>query len=121
MNLTVGPEPPAVYWRRRALVGVPVLVVLLTFTACVTNSGGEGGQSSVLVARSTASPTPSPTADLTDEECTAEDPCAPPVGSPTAESLVPTQSAVPPVTTPSVAAPAVSAVPARPTRCADAE
>ncbi|HEV2087704.1 MAG TPA: hypothetical protein VGR21_05280, partial [Cryptosporangiaceae bacterium] len=53
-----------------------------------------------------------------DEECTAENPCAPPVGSPPAEALVPTQTAAPPVTTPSVAA---SPVPARPTQCADAE
>ncbi len=122
MNLTVGPEPPAVYWRRRAIVAAPVLVILLTFTACMV-SGGDDGQSSVLVARSsspTTSPTPSPTPSSTasaapGEECTAESPCVPPVGPPPAGTLVPTQTAAP-----SVSAPAASA-PARPTQCANAE
>ena len=36
MRLTVGPLPPAVYWRRRALVlGVALLVVFLIVQACM--------------------------------------------------------------------------------------
>jgi hypothetical protein len=39
MNLTVGPLPPAVYWRRRAIVaGGLLVVILLGFYAC----GGSG-------------------------------------------------------------------------------
>lgn len=43
MRLTVGPLPPAVYWRRRALVLAGVLLVLfLIAQACkATTSGGE--------------------------------------------------------------------------------
>lgn len=41
MNLTVGPLPPAVYWRRRAIVlGALLLVVVLFVSTC---SGGSGG------------------------------------------------------------------------------
>ena len=40
MRLTVGPLPPAVYWRRRAIVlGVAVVLVFLIVQSC---SGGEG-------------------------------------------------------------------------------
>lgn len=42
MNLTVGPLPPAVYWRRRAIViGVLLLVVILFASTC-SGSGGSG-------------------------------------------------------------------------------
>lgn len=43
MRLTVGPLPPAVYWRRRALViGIPVLLVMgLVFL--FDGGGGNGG------------------------------------------------------------------------------
>ncbi|WP_432824579.1 hypothetical protein [Dactylosporangium sp. CA-092794] len=42
MRLTVGPHPPAVYWRRRALVAVLfVVVVLLVWLAL---RGGDGGK-----------------------------------------------------------------------------
>jgi hypothetical protein len=38
MRSTVGPLPPAVYWRRRALVlGVLLLIVIALFVSC----GGE--------------------------------------------------------------------------------
>jgi hypothetical protein len=48
MNLTVGPLPPAVYWRRRAIVlGGLLLVVLLVAYACSgpSNSSASGRQS----------------------------------------------------------------------------
>jgi hypothetical protein len=46
MNLTVGPLPPAVYWRRRAVVaGVLLVLVLLLTYACGGSSGsGAPGQ-----------------------------------------------------------------------------
>jgi hypothetical protein len=41
MRTTVGSLPPAVYWRRRAVVlGVALLVIILWFVAC---SGGDDG------------------------------------------------------------------------------
>jgi hypothetical protein len=60
MNLTVGPLPPAVYWRRRAVVlGVVLLLVILLVSMC----GGSGnaskrGKNSAQVP-TTASPSPS--------------------------------------------------------------
>jgi hypothetical protein len=54
MNLTVGPLPPAVYWRRRALVlGVVLLVVVLFVAMC----SGSGESKSGATAPTTASPT----------------------------------------------------------------
>jgi hypothetical protein len=45
MNLTVGPLPPAVYWRRRALVaGVLLVLVLLLSYSCGGSSPGASGQ-----------------------------------------------------------------------------
>jgi hypothetical protein len=44
MKLTVGPLPPAVYWRRRAIVlGALLLVVVFFVSMC---SGGSGGSNS---------------------------------------------------------------------------
>jgi hypothetical protein len=61
MNLTVGPLPPAVYWRRRALVaGVLVLLILLIAYSCGGSSGsGATGQRSSAHTPTTSSPTPS--------------------------------------------------------------
>jgi len=42
MKLTVGPLPPAVYWRRRVvLLGGLLLVVLLSSSLCSTSSSGK--------------------------------------------------------------------------------
>jgi hypothetical protein len=44
MNLTVGPLPPAVYWRRRAVVlGVLLLVVVLSVSMCHRSHPGKSG------------------------------------------------------------------------------
>src|SRR3954451_17920824 len=61
MNLTVGPLPPAVYWRRRALVaGVLVLLILVVAYSCGGSSGsGATGQRSSTHTPATSSPTPS--------------------------------------------------------------
>jgi hypothetical protein len=42
MNLTVGPLPPAVYWRRRALVLGVVLLLVILFVSMCTAAGGSG-------------------------------------------------------------------------------
>ncbi len=56
MNLTVGPLPPGVYWRRRAVVlGALAVVVALSVAMC--GGSGEGKTK----ASSTASPTGTPT------------------------------------------------------------
>jgi hypothetical protein len=45
MNLTVGPLPPAVYWRRRAIVlGGLLVVILLGFYACGGSGTPAGGK-----------------------------------------------------------------------------
>lgn len=57
MRLTVGPLPPAVYWRRRAVVlGSALLVVILLAYSC-GGSGDEG--SNAKNAGATTSPPPS--------------------------------------------------------------
>jgi hypothetical protein len=59
MNLTVGPLPPAVYWRRRVIVLVAVLaLVLLVVAMC----NGSGPSTASVRTSGSASPTPaSPT------------------------------------------------------------
>jgi hypothetical protein len=56
MKLTVGPLPPAVYWRRRvAIAGTLLLLAIGLFYACSNNSGGSPGKNAQ---RSSAGPTP---------------------------------------------------------------
>lgn len=91
MRLTVGPLPPAVYWRRRAIVlGVLVLVGYLIVSRCGSDSSGapdNTGQSAGDVSASptatlqrpivpsekpapstSAQPQPQPTGPCTDDE-----------------------------------------------------
>jgi hypothetical protein len=93
MNLTVGPLPPAVYWRRRAVVlGVLVVAVLLVVAMCggtgesktpgaanPTHSSSPTTSSSVLtpIIGGTASASPSATASVSVDPTTA-----PPAGPP---------------------------------------
>ncbi len=61
MNLTVGPLPPAVYWRRRAVVaGVLLVLVLLVVYAC-SGSGGAGSAGQPRANTGAATGTPDPT------------------------------------------------------------
>jgi hypothetical protein len=57
MNLTVGPLPPAVYWRRRAIVLGGILVVVIFMISMCSTTGGSGapGKRNTSVT-STASP-----------------------------------------------------------------
>jgi hypothetical protein len=62
MNLTVGPLPPAVYWRRRALVAGVILVIVILFVAMCSGSGKSGSGNRVDgVGASKASSSPSST------------------------------------------------------------
>jgi hypothetical protein len=97
MRLTVGPLPPAVYWRRRAVVlgGLLLVVIVLTYSC-----GGPG--------ESGATPQNSPTA-------------APPASEPAATVTVLTpESGSPRTTAPATSAAATSAAAAAPTGAAAA-
>jgi len=95
MNMTVGPHPPAVYWRRRVLVAAPLLVILGTFTTCL--NGGSDGSSDRPQAKtavrsgSEPSPTPTPTilAPLVPSVSPSPSPSLPVSQSPAAESRTP--------------------------------
>ncbi len=58
MNLTVGPLPPAVYWRRRALVAGGLLVVILLLVYSCGGSSGSGAGNKRAGASATGTPTP---------------------------------------------------------------
>jgi len=121
MNMTVGPLPPAVYWRRRALVGVPLLAILIAFSTCLA-SGSDGKppakEDSRRVAQAqTSEPNPSASSSA-DEDCTAERPCGPESGG--AQSPTASTAQAPDPTASAPASPQVSWSPA-PTAvaCAD--
>lgn len=63
MNLTVGPLPPAVYWRRRAIVlgAIVLLVVLLVATCSGSGSDAQGDGQTPAGDVSPASGSPAPT------------------------------------------------------------
>jgi hypothetical protein len=69
MRLTVGPLPPAVYWRRRVIVLAGVLLALfLLAQACMSTSASPEQRSNTEPGEATSAPPPtpaSPTADLT--------------------------------------------------------
>jgi hypothetical protein len=106
MRLTVGPLPPAVYWRRRVVVlGAGLLFLIVVLYSC----GGSGNST----AKQSASPTP-----------TVESPSSPVLtpetGAPPADSGPPPPPAdapAPTTDTPSVSAPA----PPAGSSCTDAE
>jgi hypothetical protein len=91
MNLTVGPLPPAVYWRRRAFVLFAVLALVLLVVAMCGGSGksttGTGRPSAAATATSPLSvPTPSVQAPIVGAPGGASggvtgSPTAPPAGA----------------------------------------
>lgn len=115
MNLTVGPHPPSVYWRRRAAVGAPLLFVLILFSSCVasgdTEQGGKGAQRKNAAVKQ-------------QDECSKEDPCETVVGGqPTAtqaagSALQPNSSAPPLLIAPS---PRPTPTNGKPGTCADGD
>ena len=78
MRTTVGPLPPAVYWRRRAVVlGALLLVVIVLFVAC---SGRDDTNSKQGRNTSSQYPIPAPASSTPDEEPSFSD--AKPGGGP---------------------------------------
>jgi hypothetical protein len=92
MNLTVGPLPPAVYWRRRAVVaGVLLVLVLLVTYACGGSSGsGAAGQPRANTGPATATGTADPSSTELRPQTGA-----PPSVDPSAQSLVPSVAPAP--------------------------
>jgi hypothetical protein len=88
MRLTVGPLPPAVYWRRRAIVlGITVVLIFLVVQMC---SGGDGGSNAGGVPTSaTQGPGPTPTVTVLRPKTGAP----PTSAGPPKPSVVPTSAA----------------------------
>jgi hypothetical protein len=83
MRLTVGPLPPAVYWRRRAVVlGAALLFLIVVLYSCV-GSGKSGA-----APESTKSPKPpAPTGSVLTPETGAPPTSEPPEPTPTTEQV----------------------------------
>jgi hypothetical protein len=102
MNLTVGPLPPAVYWRRRALVlGAVLALVILLVSMCGGANGAQTPNHPTAATSTSKSPSAAPTPSVQ----------APIVGAPGAASGTPS------TTPPSATAPASAASDI----CSDAE
>jgi hypothetical protein len=92
MKLTVGPLPPAVYWRRRAALGAALLAVLLGFTTCV--AGGSDAAPTKAAPKQTAS---SAVPVRSAAPAVAASPSSSPAGSPTPAAAAPAAIAPAPV------------------------
>ena len=80
MKLTVGPLPPAVYWRRRAVVLAGVLAIVLLLVYSCGGSGSDANPTSD-DAKTKGSPTPSGITYPSEEPQASDDPDASPPGS----------------------------------------
>ncbi len=97
MKLTVGPLPPAVYWRRRAIVlGGLLLVILLIVYACGSNPSNAGDSRD-----SHASPRTSSTAPIAPSSSTSSLPFGPSASASAPATVKPSASAAPSTATPS--------------------
>ncbi|HEY8474612.1 MAG TPA: hypothetical protein VIL37_18505 [Natronosporangium sp.] len=93
MRLTVGPLPPAVYWRRRAIVlGGVLLVLFLVAQACMSASASSEKSATPEPTVSGAPTAPATTLPATPTSTPTGSPPATPSGTPTG-----TASATPPV------------------------
>ncbi|MEU9510293.1 hypothetical protein AB0D32_28885 [Micromonospora sp. NPDC048170] len=79
MRLTVGPLPPAVYWRRRAVVlgaGLLFLIVLLYSCTGSDRTGGRGGGAQPSPGAASPDATPEPTGSVLTPQTGAPSPGA---------------------------------------------
>jgi len=91
MNLTVGPLPPAVYWRRRVLVlGAVLALVLLLVAMC--GGSGHSNPAAVNPAATTTSTRPSPTPTTSVQPPIVGEPggASPPAAAPSSATASPT-------------------------------
>jgi hypothetical protein len=89
MKLTVGPLPPAVYWRRRAIVlGGLLLIILLIVYSCGSNPSNAGNSR-----HSNAGPSASSSAPIAPAPSTSSLPFGPSVSA--SASATPTASPTP--------------------------
>jgi hypothetical protein len=116
MNLTMGPLPASVYWRRRALLAAAVLVVIvLAMTMC----GGPGSSGATNAAAGTAA-IASPTTSTAPTPGHTTQGLAPIIGG-SAGPTGSTSAAPPPVATPPAARPSQPPAPVPTGPCQDGE
>jgi hypothetical protein len=97
MKLTVGPLPPAVYWRRRAIVlGGLLLIILLIVYSCGSNPSNAGGSRD-----SHARPQASSTAPIAPSSSTSSLPFGPSALASAPPTIKPSVSSAPPTAKPS--------------------
>lgn len=99
MKLTVGPLPPAVYWRRRAIVlGGLLLIILLIVYSCGSNPSNAGGSQGAHAGSDASSSAP-----IVPAPSTSSLPLGPSVSAsaPATPSTKPTASTAPPTAGPS--------------------
>jgi hypothetical protein len=113
MNLTVGPLPPAVYWRRRAVVAGILLVLVLLVTYACGGSSGSGAPNQQRAGANTTATTGAPAP--TDSEL------HPQTGAPPGSDPSSTQPSVAPAPGFSAAAPSTGSALAQSDFCADSE
>jgi hypothetical protein len=102
MRLTVGPLPPAVYWRRRAVVLGGLLFVMIIFYASCGGSGGSeaGKKNTSATPAPTATGSPAPTAATTSDPPVVVEPPDEGGTDPTADAGPPGPPPQPPATGP---------------------
>jgi hypothetical protein len=105
MNLTVGPLPPSVYWRRRLLVLAGVVLVVILFATMCSGSGKSDAASQRTAA--TTSPTPGSPSPSSQPQILGGGPAA--------------SSSASAAATGSPAAPPVNTTPTQSAECSDAE
>ena len=97
MKLTVGPLPPAVYWRRRAIVlGGLLLIILLIVYSCGSNPSDAGGPRGAH-----ASPNASSSVPIAPAPSTSSLPSGPSVSASPSATATATASTAPPTAGPS--------------------
>jgi hypothetical protein len=100
MNLTVGPLPPAVYWRRRAVMaGTLLLLVIVLVYSCSGRSGTAQSSGRTAAVPASKTPTSTPTASASTPVFTPSGAISQPPGDPDPPASDPPASNQPAVAT----------------------